>query len=146
MAEDLDILAGIDEDQALLADIEFREQCGDLVEAVQPVHPDLRSIRSGSGGDAGAGENHARSDHGPGAGGCGPCATLQPLQQILRIADGGGHPYPLDVAPDRVLQAGEHGGEVPAAVVAGEGVDLVDDDGLHVAEEVPVIDAGGDHH
>ena len=48
--------------------------------------------------------------------------------------------------PTRRGQPFEHGEQVPAAVVAGEGVDLVDDDGAQAGEERPVVDVGADQH
>jgi hypothetical protein len=59
-------------------------------------------------------------------------SPLEPLEQHIRVADGGGQTDPLERAPGQRAQPIEHGEKVPAAVVAREGVHLVDDDGPQV--------------
>ena len=72
--------------------------------------------------------------------------TLQPGQQLVRVADGRGQPDPLQRAPAEPGEPFEDGEQVPAAVVAGEGVDLVDHHGAQIAEELPVLDLRADEH
>ena len=72
-----------------------------------------------------------------------PCSQRQ---QRRRVADGGGQPDALQRAPGEAGEPFQHGQQVPAAVVAGEGVHLVDDDGLQAGEELGVVDVDADQH
>ena len=66
--------------------------------------------------------------------GCAAVArALQPGQQLVGVADRGRQADPLERPAGNAAQPLQHGQQVPAAVVAGEGVHLVDHDGPHVA-------------
>src|SRR5690606_15719798 len=77
-------------------------------------------------------------DHASGAPAC--SGSLEPGEQGFRVADRRGEADALHGAAHDALQALQYGEEVPAAVVAGEGVDLVDDDGPQAGEEGRVVD------
>jgi hypothetical protein len=72
--------------------------------------------------------------------------ALEPGQQGVRVADSGAESDALDGLADDMYQTVRHGEEVPASVVAGEGVDLVHNDDPDIAEERGVVDVGADQH
>jgi hypothetical protein len=59
---------------------------------------------------------------------------------ILRVADCRGQAEPLEVMPGKTFDAPEQEEQVPAAVVAREGVQLVHDDHAHATEQTGVVD------
>ena len=130
----------VHKDEPFLPPVQLGEQDRGGVEGVDRVDDDV-----GVPGDRPDRLTHGdtRRDHPTGP----PVDTaLQPPQQILGVADGRAHPDPLQRPPDQVLEAREHGGEVPAAVVAGKGVDLVDHHGAQVREQRAVVGLGGGEH
>src|SRR5690606_27436406 len=70
----------------------------------------------------------------------------QPGEEVVRVADGGGEADALQGPLGQPGEAFEDGEQVPAAVVGGECVDFVDDDGADVAEEGAVVDGGAHQH
>ena len=71
---------------------------------------------------------------------------LEPVQQLVRVADRGGQPDALDRVASQFLQSFQDGEKVPAAVVTSEGMDLVDHDRANVGEVLTRVDLGGDEH
>ena len=67
-------------------------------------------------------------------------------QQVGGIADGGRQADPLDGPPGHPGQPLQHRQQMPAAVVTGEGVHLVDDDRPQVGEQAAVLDLEADQH
>ena len=72
--------------------------------------------------------------------------SLQPRQQLGRVADGRRQPDPLERAARDARQPFEDGEQVPAPVPGAEGMHLVHDHGPQVGEQPPVVDAGADEH
>ncbi len=63
--------------------------------------------------------------------------ALQPGQKFAWVSNRRGQTDPLDRSPGEPLQPFEYGEQVPAAIVAREGMHFVDDDGAHVPEVLP---------
>jgi hypothetical protein len=61
-------------------------------------------------------------------------AAYEPVEKPLGIADGGGQADALDLAAGECVEASQHREQMPATIVASEGVDLVDDHRLDAAE------------
>ena len=72
--------------------------------------------------------------------------ALEPLADDLRVADGGREADALNVAAAHRDQALEQAREVRSAIVGGERVHLVDDDGGEAFEDGARVGAGADHH
>jgi hypothetical protein len=83
-------------------------------------------------------------DHASGAPAC--SRSLEPGEQGFGVADGRGEADALHGAAHDALQALQYGEQVPAAVVTGEGMDLVDDHGPQAGEEGRVVDIDADQH
>src|SRR5690606_20438319 len=110
--------AAVDEHQALLAVVQARDDGGRVVEGAHVVDRDLRrGARPRGRGDDDAATGRARGE---------------PGQQVVGVADGGRQADALERSAGEPFEPGEDREQVPAAVVAGEGVDLVDDDGTQV--------------
>ena len=75
-----------------------------------------------------------------------PAGALEPAEQLTGVADGGRQPDPLERASRHPGQALQHREQVPAPVVAGEGVHLVDHDRPQVRKYSPVLDPEADQH
>ncbi len=154
LAELFDELFRIAEDQTFLAPVQRREHgcgVGDRSDIVQLDVSGGRINRSRSRSWPRPRPRHERG-HPPHLGRDHPGGTparrrsLQPAQKILRIADGGREPHPLDVPSNEPLQPFDDSEQMPSTIVTGEGVDLVDDDGTKVGEEGAVIDVDADEH
>ena len=61
--------------------------------------------------------------------------SLQPRQQLLRVADGRRQPDPLERAARDARQPLQDGDQVPAPVPGAEGMRLVHDHGAHAGEQ-----------
>src|SRR5690606_1063113 len=72
--------------------------------------------------------------------------ALEPVADLLGIADRGGQSDSLHVPSRKTLNALEDREEMPPAILGGEGVQLVDDDGPDVREERAVVHGSGDQH
>ena len=66
----------------------------------------------------------------------------QPVEERLGIPDGRGETEALDLTSRQTAHALQDREQVPAAIVAGEGVQLVDDDGLEIPEEHAGLGSG----
>jgi hypothetical protein len=128
----LGLAAALAEHQPLLPRVQGGHDGGGILDTADVVQADLR--RS-FGPLRGRGEHHA----GPGR----PGAALQPTEQRVGVADGGGQADPLDRAAGQVREPFQHGEQVPAAVVAGEGMHLVHDDRPDIGEELPRVGERG---
>jgi hypothetical protein len=65
---------------------------------------------------------------------------------LVGVADRGGEADPLQSSAGQMLQPFKDGQQVPASVVSGEGMQLVDDDDAQVGEQHPVVDVCRDEH
>jgi len=95
-------------------------------------------VTSGGGGRGGL----RGSDH-PGRA---IAAGGEPPEQLVGVADRRRQGDALQLPAGQPADPGEDGEEVPSPVVAGEGVDLVDDRHPQVGEPAFVVDARGDEH
>ncbi len=75
-----------------------------------------------------------------------PAGGGEPGEELVGVAKGGGQGDALNLPTGEATDPLHDGEKVPAPVVAGEGVSLVDDDGLHVGEPTMVVDPAGDEH
>ncbi len=121
--------AAVDEAQTLLAGVEPGDHGTGVGEAA-----DVVELHVGGGGAA-AGRAEDRR---------GRLVRLQPRQQFLRVAHRRRETDPLRLVSGVGGDAAEHAEQVPPAIVAGEGVHLVDDDHPHAAEEGPRLGGAGD--
>ena len=71
---------------------------------------------------------------------------LQPAEQGVRVADGGGQPDPLQRPTAEPGQPFKDGEQMPSPVSRAERVDFVHHDHLKVREQPAVIDVGTDQH
>ena len=72
--------------------------------------------------------------------------SLQPAEQGVRVADGGGQPDPLQRPTAEPGQPFKDGEQMPSPVSRAERVDFVHHDHLKVREQPAVIDVGTDQH
>ena len=113
----------IDEDQPLLAPVQPGDDHGRVLQRADVVQLDL-GLRAA----ASAGRNTTRS----------PCAGPgQPVDEHLRVPDRRRQPDPLKLPAGQPRDPLEDREQVPAAVVSGEGMDLVHDHRPQVARTVP---------
>lgn len=68
------------------------------------------------------------------------------MQEFLGVADGGGQSHALHGSSDNALQTFQDGEEVPAAVVAGEGMDFIHDDRPQALEERAMVHVHAHQH
>ncbi len=130
----LDPGAAVGEHQTLLPPVQAGDDGGGVVKRADVVHRHLGPRSSGFGRRV---DDLSR---------LGDAASLQPRQQAVRVTDRCRQPEALHRPTSQGADALEQRQKVPAAVVASEGVDLVDDDGADAAQERSGIDAGRDHH
>jgi hypothetical protein len=119
--------------QSLLALVQGRDDVGGVAQRSNEVDADI---------DRAAVRRRRRGDDD-----AGPVRPIcQPVEQRGGIADSGGQTKALDRARGQPGQSRQHAEQVPATVPGGEGVHLVDHDGLQISEEPCVLDPGGDQH
>jgi hypothetical protein len=148
-AEHLDQALGIAEHQALVAPVQLRGDLGRVLDGSHVIKLDdlLRLVldypeRAVADRPAPPprfrDDDHARplSDR----------RSLEPAQQFLRVADGGGQPDPLHRMPAEPGQPFQDRQQMPSPVAGPERVDLVHDDGLQAGEQPVVIDVDADQH
>ena len=70
----------------------------------------------------------------------------KPLEECVRVADGRGKTQTLDLTSGEAADPLQDREQMPAAIVTGERVQLVDDDGLEIAEKHTRFRAGRDEH
>ena len=70
----------------------------------------------------------------------------EPIRRALHIADGGGQTDPAGGDACAFAESGELAEDLVAAVGAGEGMDLVDDDVAQVAEDAHEVGVPVDEH
>ena len=122
---------GLAEEQALAARRDLSRVAGELGEAGAVDDEDLPGLRLAG-----------RADDAPGPAG----RALHPGEDGLGVAHGRGQPDALDVMPGDARQALDHAHQVGAAVGSGQRVDLVDDHGPQVGEELGLIHPLGKEH
>ena len=122
----------VDEDEPLLTAMEAGDhECG-VVEAADVVECDRR--------DLGVLDRRAQDVRRPST------RRGQPGEEFVGVAQGGRERDALDLAAGEPAHSFENGEQMPASIVASEGVCLVDDDAPHVGEPALVIDAARDEH
>ena len=72
--------------------------------------------------------------------------TVQPFEERLGVADGRRQTKSLDFTSRQAAHAFQDREQMPAAIVTGERVQLVDDDGLEIPEKHTRFRAGRDEH
>ena len=70
----------------------------------------------------------------------------QPIEQPLGVPDRRGETDALDLAPRELVETRQHSEEMPASVIAGERVNLVDDHRLDAAKQPRNVDRRRHHH
>lgn len=65
----------------------------------------------------------------------------EPIDELLGIADGGGETNTLQLSPSQERNPCQDCKQVPAAVVAGKGVQFIDDHRAKVGEKSPMVEA-----
>ena len=142
-ADAFDELPRVAEDEAFFAAVEGGDDSGGVLGGAHVVEFDFAGwwpvFRCGW-----ADPGHTGGDDAAGA--VARVAALQPGEEVVRVADGGGEADALQGPLGQPGEAFEDGEQVPAAVVGGECVDFVDDDGADVAEEGAVVDGGAHQH
>ena len=143
-------LPGVAEDQALLSLVQRGDhRCGVAHRAhvvqldIGRCRPALPRLGAGHRDIGLPGDNVRSHDNGRALV---PAGALKPAQQFIRVADRGRQPDPLDGVPGDAGQALQHGEQVPAAVVTGEGVYLIDHDGPQIGEHSAVLNPEADEH
>ncbi len=143
------------EHQPLLAPVQSRDhpvrRCRPSPHSQAGRHP-LGETADGAGGAVpicGYGQVRCQADHAgchnlPQAlAGAGP---LQPGQQFAGVPDGGRQPDPLQGLAGHPGQPLQHRQQMPAAVVTGEGMDLIDHHRPQRREQPAMVNLGADQH
>jgi hypothetical protein len=73
-------------------------------------------------------------------------ALTQPVEKSYWIAYGRGEGEPLDATPGESLKAFDERKQVPATIVTGEGMQLINHDQAQLREQRPVVYTSWDEH
>ncbi len=119
----LDAGAAVREGQALLTPVKLGDHLSGVGHRADPVHHELGT---GAHGIGPAGLYHLAS---------GPRLAGQPVEQLTRVAHRRAQPHTLKRAVLQRIDPVQHRQQVPAAIVAGERVDLVHHDRSGTAEQ-----------
>jgi hypothetical protein len=133
-AEFLDLAPAVAEHEALLAVVQRGDHRGGVVQHADVVDSHL------SGGRRRSGRGDDRCWSGLGVG------PLQPAEQLVGVADGCRKANSLQAPAGQPGDPFQHGEQMPATVVASEGMHLIDDHHADTAEVRVRVDTGADQH
>lgn len=147
-----DLGSGVAEDKTLFAAMQGCDEFRRVVEGPNVVQFDL-ARRTGNlfgGGLPIAAHRLERRQRHPWSDDA-PCAglharALQPVQQLIRIADGRGQTDALDGPPGDLFEPFQYGQQVPAPVVAGKSVHFIDNHGPYAPQQACVVGLDADQH